>query len=248
MSLNLTEVLKRKEQERRAALAVPAESAPTPVAPTDSAPAARPDAPLQIEAPAEIEPTQILQGRWTPVFNEFFDRIAPTLDPLESLIVLQLWRLTAGFEGRQTCRIGYPKLAEKCGVRSQNTVRAACRRLEHRGLIRAVRVESAAANSERGTVWEVLLNSPAVGAKTAGAKTAGAKSAPAAVAPMKENHEKSLEKPTVPEIRLRAARLHEIERLTGPELAEAVFRGYVAEGLSVTREGVAAALAGSQLG
>jgi hypothetical protein len=229
---------------------VPAESAPTPVAPTESAPAARPDAPLQIEAAAEIEPTQILQGRWTPVFNEFFDRIAPTLDPLESLIVLQLWRLTAGFEGRQTCRIGYPKLAEKCGVRSQNTVRAACRRLEHRGLIRAVRVESAAANSERGTVWEVLLNSPAVGAKTAGAKSAGAKSAPAAVAPMKEDMKETHESLKY-EIRRAAARLKEARR-TDPgydhdRLVADLLAAFVAQGREVSSADIRSALDGLAL-
>src|SRR4051812_42837781 len=141
---SLSERLKEKEQQRLAAVdtkpvptepvvtpSVPTEFVPTESVATKSRPAPkRTDAPVQTVAAPETVPT-VSDGQWTAYLNEFWDRVAPTLKPLEAIALAQLLRLTVGFD-RAECLISLPRLAERCHVH-KNTLRPALRQLVLRG-------------------------------------------------------------------------------------------------------------------
>ena len=203
--VNLTDLLAKKAREREA----PPNSAPTESAPASvEAPPVRTSAPRQsapAPKPAPAKSARAASEQWTAHVNEFWDDIAPTLEPVDVVIVGHLLRLTVGFD-RPRCTIGLPRLAERANV-SPNTVRASLRRLERRGLVRLVEVESKTANAARGSVFELGLAPP----KIERAKPARAAAAPAQPAPMISD-QKEDQKASVYEIRTIAARLFEAHR------------------------------------
>jgi hypothetical protein len=163
------------------------------------APAIRTGQPLRIEPPAETVPPAKSRGSnllpidaphlRTP--HEITDKILPTLKPGCQVVLMRLYRLSAGF-GSDTCHVSLPKLASSCNI-SETQIRIFLRDLEGRKLIRRLSVDLAnKVQSERGITFEVLLPRLA-STKIAGAvKSAGGaiSTAPAQSEPNKVNTQK----------------------------------------------------------
>ncbi|HEX8650999.1 MAG TPA: hypothetical protein VF708_09155 [Pyrinomonadaceae bacterium] len=136
--------------------------------PLRNAPAAESAAPAKTKG-AALLPADAPHLR-TP--HEITDRILPTLKPGCQVVLMRLYRLSAGF-GSNTCHVSLPKLASACNI-SETQIRIFLRDLEQRKLIKRLSVDLAnKIQSERGITFEVLLPR-LVATKTAGgAKTAG---------------------------------------------------------------------------
>lgn len=125
--------------------------------------------------------------------HEITDRILPTLKPGCQVVLMRLYRLSAGF-GSNTCHVSLPKLASSCNI-SETQVRVFLRELEQRKLIKRVSIDlSNKIQSERGVTFEVLLPRLATTKTTAGLKsvggaefTGGAKTEPYKVNTQKES-------------------------------------------------------------
>lgn len=156
-------------------------------APSESAPPAESEAgakngpqPLRNEPAAESAPPAESEGAkalsWDAphlrIPHEITDRLLPTLRPGSQVVLLRLYRLSAGFNC-DTCQVSIPKLASACNI-SETQLRVFLRDLETRKLIRRVSVDlSNKIQSERGITFKVLLPRLAP-AKSAGAtKSAG---------------------------------------------------------------------------
>ena len=157
--------------------------------------------PVQNEPAGEIAPPAKIKGATllpleaphlrTP--HEITDRILPTLKPGCQVVLMRLYRLSAGF-GSNTCHVSLPKLASSCNI-SETQVRILLRELEQRKLIKRVSIDlSNKIQSERGVTFEVLLPRLATTKTTAGLKsvggaefTGGAKTEPNKVNTQKEN-------------------------------------------------------------
>jgi hypothetical protein len=88
--------------------------------------------------------------------NGIFDRILPSLKPVEQLVLLRLYRLTRGFN-KEVCRVTIGKLATSCNIGTTAT-RLAVQALESRGYIRRVGTDVANTNqNNRGIDFEMLL-------------------------------------------------------------------------------------------
>jgi hypothetical protein len=157
--------------------------------------------PLRNEPAAEIAPPAKIKGATllpadTPHLrtpHEITDRILPTLKPGCQVVLMRLYRLSAGF-GSITCHVSLPKLASSCNI-SETQIRIFLRDLEQRKLIKRLSVDLAnKIQSERGVTFEVLLPRLAATKHIAGAKspggaesTGGAKTEPNKVNTQKEN-------------------------------------------------------------
>lgn len=111
-------------------------------------------APPKIVAP----PIFVLPQRTphTRVPNEIFDRVMPTLEPAQQVILWRLYRLSAGFDSLR-CRVSLPKLSAMINVKPTQ-LRIHLKILEERGLIRRLSVDLANKNQgERGIEFEVRL-------------------------------------------------------------------------------------------
>ncbi len=125
--------------------------------------------------------------------HEITDRILPMLKPGCQVVLMRLYRLSAGF-GSHTCHVSLPKLASSCNI-SETQIRIFLKELEERKLIKRLSVDlSNKIQSDRGVTFEVLL--PRLAAtkfappvKSAGGAdfTGGAKSEPNKVNTLKEN-------------------------------------------------------------
>ncbi len=157
--------------------APPAKIAPA----TESAPGAnRTGQPLRNEPAKETAPPAKTKGASllpvdaphlrTP--HEITDRILPTLKPGCQVVLMRLYRLSAGF-GSSTCHVSLPKLASSCNI-SETQIRVFLRDLEQRKLIKRLSIDLAnKVQSERGVTFEVLLPRLATTKSTAGVKNAG---------------------------------------------------------------------------
>jgi hypothetical protein len=88
--------------------------------------------------------------------HEITDKILPTLKPGCQVVLMRLYRLSAGF-GSNTCHVSLPKLASACNI-SETQIRIFLRDLEQRKLIKRLSVDLAnKIQSERGITFEVLL-------------------------------------------------------------------------------------------
>ena len=166
-----------------------------------TAPANRSSQPLQIEpavhsvAPAKIKGAQVLPvdspHLRTP--HEITDKILPTLKPGCQVVLMRLYRLSAGFSSN-TCHVSIPKLASSCNI-SETQIRIFLRNLEGRKLINRLSVDLSNKNqTERGITFEVLLprlatakSAPAMLSAAAANFTGGANSEPNKVNTQKEN-------------------------------------------------------------
>lgn len=104
--------------------------------------------------------------------HEITDGILPTLKPGCQVVLMRLYRLSAGF-GSNTCHVSIGKLVSACNI-SETQIRIFLRDLEQRKLIKRLSVDLAnKVQSERGITFEVLLPRLAAMKSAAGAKTAG---------------------------------------------------------------------------
>jgi hypothetical protein len=167
----------------------PAEIAPAPetIPPVETAPPAesaagtkRTGQPLRNEPATESAPPAKTKGAAslpadaphlrTP--HEITDRILPTLKPGCQVVLMRLYRLSAGF-GSNTCHVSLPKLASACNI-SETQIRIFLRDLEQRKFIKRLSVDLAnKIQSERGITFEVLLPRLAATKTAAGAKNTG---------------------------------------------------------------------------
>src|ERR1051325_3159502 len=88
--------------------------------------------------------------------HEITDRILPTLKPGCQVVLMRLYRLSAGFASNK-CHASLPNLASACNI-SETQIRIFLRDLEQRKLIKRLSVDLAnKIQSERGITFEVLL-------------------------------------------------------------------------------------------
>jgi hypothetical protein len=93
------------------------------------------------------------------VTNDLLDRILPTLDPYEQVVLLRLYRLTHGFN-QEVAKVGHKKLISACNVKKRK-LSDAIQMLERRGFIERVGMEQGGANREdRGTHYRMLIPGP----------------------------------------------------------------------------------------
>lgn len=156
----LAEMRRRKDGES------PPEAPTAQVAPTKREPE-----PLPEVAPTrQVAPTAQVAG-YTLLTHEVTDSILRTLDPYSQAVLVQLLRLSWGFQ-RDECTVGLPKLAERCGFHV-NQARKAKRALIARGLIEDLGDDVKNRDQElRGTRYRILLQrapTRQVGATGAGA-------------------------------------------------------------------------------
>lgn len=104
--------------------------------------------------------------------HEITDRILPTLKPGCQVVLMRLYRLSAGF-GSNTCHVSLPKLASACNI-SETQIRIFLRDLEQRKLIKRISIDLAnKIQSERGITFEILLPRLASSKSAAGPKYTG---------------------------------------------------------------------------
>lgn len=123
-----------------------------------------------VEPPA-IAPRAIASDAFTRVPNGILDRVLPTLNPYDQLVLLRLYRLSRGF-GKEECTVGYQTLAVACNM-SARQAQISVERLTLAGWIERVdTVQGGKSRQERGSVYRVNL--PAATTKERGAIAHGA--------------------------------------------------------------------------
>jgi DNA-binding Lrp family transcriptional regulator len=178
-----------------------ASAAQTVTEPLHRAAAARHAAPAQ----------QTTVAGYTRVSNDLLDRILPTLDTYDQVVLIRLYRLSRGFNS-DTCRVSVPTLAKACNV-SERQVRKSISKLENRDLIQ--RIEQDFSNKDkalRGTIFRILISDPTPARSTTPAQYAtparGAAVAQGAAnkdKALKENNKKGVTRLTPDEIQSFAA-------------------------------------------
>jgi hypothetical protein len=104
--------------------------------------------------------------------HEITDKILPTLKPGCQVVLMRLYRLSAGF-GSDTCHVSLPKLSSACNI-SETQIRIFLRDLEQRKFIKRLSVDlSNKIQSERGITFQILLPRLATSKSTAGMKSTG---------------------------------------------------------------------------
>jgi DNA-binding Lrp family transcriptional regulator len=94
-------------------------------------------------------------GGYFPSFNVLEDFLMPQLDPTEQAIYRRLIRLSWGHR-RNTCTVGYLKLAEKTGLK-RTAAREATQRLEQKGLIKKLAMQLDPSAGEQGNIYLVFV-------------------------------------------------------------------------------------------
>jgi hypothetical protein len=72
--------------------------------------------------------------------HDVLDKVMPTLQPSEQVVLLYLYRLSRGF-GNDSCEVGQGKIGTRCNM-TRNTVKNALRSLEDRGWIERIETGS----------------------------------------------------------------------------------------------------------
>jgi DNA-binding Lrp family transcriptional regulator len=192
----------RTAPAQRATPAQHASAAQSVSEPLHDAAAARSAAPAQ----------QSTVAGYTRVSNDLLDRILPTLDTYDQVVLVRLYRLSRGFNS-DTCRVSVPTLAKSCNI-SERQVRKSVAKLEARELIK--RVEQDFGNKDkalRGTIFRILIAdpTPARGAAPARGTTHAERATPAHGASnkdksfSKDNNKKGINRLTPEEIESFAA-------------------------------------------
>jgi hypothetical protein len=102
---------------------------------------------------------------FTRVPHDLLDRILPTLDTYDQVLLIRLYRLARGFNS-DTCRVSVPTLAKACNV-SERQVRKSIIKLEGRGLVQRIEQDFGNKNlSLRGTTFKVLILDPTPARRT----------------------------------------------------------------------------------
>ncbi|MGA9773116.1 MAG: hypothetical protein WBV94_29065 [Blastocatellia bacterium] len=98
----------------------------------------------------------IVETEYTKTPNDLWDELMPTLDPYDQIVLWQLYRLSRGHH-RDTCTVGFPRLAKRCNI-SPKQVQISVGRLEKRALIKRMGSDFGNRNiAERGNIYEVYL-------------------------------------------------------------------------------------------
>ncbi len=124
---------------------------------------------------------------FTRVPNDLLDRILPTLDTYDQVLLIRLYRLSRGF-GSDTCRVSVPTLAKACNI-SERQARKTIAKLEVRELIQRIEQDFGNKNlAMRGTTFRILISdaTPARRATPAQQTTAAHDATPAHGAANKE--------------------------------------------------------------
>jgi DNA-binding Lrp family transcriptional regulator len=96
---------------------------------------------------------------FTRVPNEMLDRVLPTLDTYDQVLLIRLYRLARGFNS-DTCRVSVPTLAKSCNV-SERQIRKSIIKLEGRGFVERIEQDFGNKNMAlRGTTFRVLISAP----------------------------------------------------------------------------------------
>lgn len=104
--------------------------------------------------------------------HEITDKLLPTLKPGCQVVLMRLYRLSAGF-GSDTCHVSLPKLSSACNI-SETQIRVFLRDLEQRKLIKRLSVDlSNKIQSERGITFQVLLPRLGTSKSAAGVRNVG---------------------------------------------------------------------------
>lgn len=189
--LHDAEERKRRERDRPAPTLVPAEppshiespaiASPTTVRDAIEPPAIAERATVEPFQPppshgATVEPPAIARPAIAPdafcrIPNGILDRVLPTLNPYDQLILLRLYRLSRGF-GKEECTVGYQTLAVACNM-SARQVQISVDRLILAGWIeRAGMEQGGQSRQSRGSVYRINL--PGASTKERGAIVRGA--------------------------------------------------------------------------
>jgi len=111
------------------------------------------------EPPARDEPAERVLSPRAAHFRfpyEVLDSTFSKVNPLPRVVLLRLYRLTAGFDSN-TCHVSIGKLVSHCKI-GETKLRACLRELERDGYIRRVSIDVAHKNPDaRGITFEVLL-------------------------------------------------------------------------------------------
>ena len=218
-------------------------SAPTPVtqdrvssSPAAPRPVSRVSDPTTLSALSRVR----VEKHYSRLLNSVIDGVLKTLSQPAQIVYLHLHRLSYG-NGRNWCRIGHPKLAERTGI-GETTVRRAVGQLVDRGLV-AVAVQEFGGPQKGTTYYIPLPPGTPVGAVTlSGEDTLTAEDTVSAASPMKKIMKESYEMaaagaaPSIYEIRTIGARLFERHRtdlgFDHARLAELVADALAAQGIT----------------
>lgn len=122
-----------------------------------------------VETPA-IARAAIAADVFTRIPNGILDRVLPTLNPYDQLVLLRLYRLSRGF-GKEECTVGYQTLGVACNM-STRQAQISVERLILAGWIERVdMVQGGQSRQGRGSVYRINL--PAVPTKERGAIAQG---------------------------------------------------------------------------
>jgi hypothetical protein len=129
-------------------------------------PPAKSEPPVKIEPPINSEPatnpapgSKIEPGSKTEsgkgflqIPNDVIDNLFLEMDHTSIVVYLRLYRLSFGF-GKSTCNVSIGTLAKRCKC-SENTIRAALKKLINIGIVRIVNVKNTG-DTQGGTIFEV---------------------------------------------------------------------------------------------
>jgi hypothetical protein len=133
--------------------------------------------------PSAIEQVSIEPGSFTRIPNGILDRVLPTLNPYDQLILLRLYRLSRGF-GKEECTVGYESLGKACNM-SGRQAQISTDRLALAGWIERVGVrQGGKSRHSRGSVYRVNLPAASTKAPPAIAQSS--------IAPPSANKDKEL--------------------------------------------------------
>lgn len=116
----------------------------------------RVEQPTTLAQHATVVPHTIVEIEYTKTPNDIWDEVMPTLDPYDQTVLWQLYRLSRGYH-RDTCTIGFPRLATRCNI-STKQAQISVSRLEKRGFIARLGSDFGNRNvAERGNIYKVFL-------------------------------------------------------------------------------------------
>lgn len=115
---------------------------------------------VSLTAPVtQAAPTSQVPAGYFRLTHEVVDKIIPTLDVFSQSVLIQLLRLSWGFQ-KEECRIGLLSLSNRCNF-SQSQARRAVRILIQRGFIKQIAQDFDNPNQhERGTTYKIMITVP----------------------------------------------------------------------------------------
>lgn len=225
--------------------------------PVNDRPAARSmTGPADSGGPVKMSGLRV-ERNYSRVLNSVLDVVLPTLPPAAALAYLQLYRLSYG-NGRDWCKIGSPRLAERCAL-GESTLRRAIRQLEQRGLIQILQYSFGGA--DQGIVFQLgpppgtpegAISTPesAGPVKSSGPPKSSGPLDSGAMKDMKEKERKGevSSDSSIYAIRTIAARLYEVHRgeagYDRARLRGAVREALIGQGLAATDDQLNEAIRG----